>query len=259
MRDVKDEIYIGTILLEPNRWSRPKTPTYRVSEWLDRFREAGFDGMELWEYHATLCQPEELAALEASSFAASIFNTYCDFDDASEADRRRAAEMTNRLGAAGVKFNVGRAPELRDAYLRNLRAWAELLPDDCRLLCECHGGTIIEEPAAAASFFEEVGDSRVEIIVHCFAAELDRLREWLRTFGSKVTHSHVQLRDDDGNAVRVDRDPAHVKEALHIMREEGYTGSFTLEFTEGTRAPDENMDDLWQAALADLHFLRESL
>ena len=68
MGEIDGNIYIGTILLELNRWGSPKTPTYRVSEWLDRFQEAGFDGMELWEYHATLCPSEELAALEASTF-----------------------------------------------------------------------------------------------------------------------------------------------------------------------------------------------
>ena len=31
--DVKNKIYIGTILLEVNRWGHPRTPTYRVSEW----------------------------------------------------------------------------------------------------------------------------------------------------------------------------------------------------------------------------------
>jgi len=258
-RDIDGSICIGTILLELNRWGRPKTPTYRVSEWLDRFADAGFDGMELWEYHATLCDPDELAALERSSFPVSIFSSYCDFDDASAADRQRAAEMTGRLDADGVKFNLGRAPELRDAYLRNLREWAASLPDDCRLLCECHGGTIIEEPSVAHAFFGQLDDSRLEIILHCFAPDLERLREWFRLFGPRVTHSHVQLRDADGKALRLDRNPAHVDEALHIMREEGYAGSFTLEFTEGTRASDENMDDLWEAALADLHFLRENL
>ena len=59
--------------------------------------------------------------------------------------------------------------------------------------------------------------------------------------------------------MRLDRSPARVREALHIMDEEGFQGSFTLEFTEGTRAPNENMENLWHAALSDLHFLRENL
>ena len=46
------KIYIGTILLEVNRWTAGKEPSYLVSEWVERFAEAGFDGMELWQFHA---------------------------------------------------------------------------------------------------------------------------------------------------------------------------------------------------------------
>lgn len=256
---VKDKIYIGTILLELNRWGNPKTPTYRVSEWTERFREAGFDGMELWEYHATLCSEAERKALEASSFPVAVYNSYGDFDDGSEDDRRGAAEMVRALGAGGVKYNVGKDPALRDEYLRNLRAWAEALPEDCRLLCECHGGTIIEEPEAAAKFFGELEDGRYQIVVHCFMPELDRLRAWFRAFGPAITLAHVQLGAGGGRRDRLDNQPEHVREALRVMRGEGFQGAFTLEFTQGTREPGENVADLWEAALADLHFLKENL
>ena len=59
---MKTEIYIGTILLERNRWTRDKKPTCLVSEWIPRFKEAGFDGMELWENHAALASSTELKA-----------------------------------------------------------------------------------------------------------------------------------------------------------------------------------------------------
>jgi len=255
---IDGKIYIGTILLELNRWGSPKTPTYRVSEWLDRFQEAGFDGMELWEYHATLAPPEELVLLEASKFPVSVYNTYCDFEDASESDRRQAAEMITRFGAGGVKYNIGREPARRDEYIRNLRNWGESLPENCRLLCECHAGTIIQEPSDAAKFFGDLGLD-YQIIVHCFMQDLVILEEWFSTFGTSVAHAHVQMQGENGRNARLSKNPAHVKAALHIMREEGYRGSFTLEFTEGTRAPDENMEDLWQAALSDLHFLRENI
>lgn len=47
-------VLIGTILLEPNRWKPGKLPSFRVSQWLDRFADAGFAGVELWENHAAL-------------------------------------------------------------------------------------------------------------------------------------------------------------------------------------------------------------
>ena len=259
MNDIKDRIYIGTILLEVNRWGASKAPTYLVSEWLDRFQEAGFDGMELWEHHATLCPGEELEALTAASFPVSVFNTYCGFDDAAESARGVATQMVDRFNAPAVKYNVGTEPELRDTSLKNLRAWAESLPQDCRLLCECHGGTIVEDPAEGAKFFGELGDERLQAIINGFPIPPDELREWCHHLGSRITHLHVAPRDDDENMIRLDRCASRAKEAIHILREEGFQGSLTLEFAEGTRAPDENIEALWEAAVADLHFLRENL
>ena len=259
MNETKDRVYIGTILLEVNRWGSPKGPTYLVSEWLDRFQEAGFDGMELWEHHATLCPDEELEALTGATFPASVFNTYCGFDDAAEPARGVATQMVDRFSASGVKYNVGTEPELRDTFLRNLRLWSKSLPPDCRLLCECHGGTIVENPAEAARFFGELGDQRFQVIVNGFPIPPDELGEWSRHLGPRITHLHVAPSDDDGNMIRLDRCASRAKEAIHILREEGFQGSLTLEFTEGTRAPDENIEALWEAAVADLHFLRENL
>ena len=66
MSEVQHEVLIGSILLEVNRHRSGRTPTYRVSDWLERFREAGFDGVELWENHATAAPEEEVQALAAS-------------------------------------------------------------------------------------------------------------------------------------------------------------------------------------------------
>jgi len=251
--------YIGTILLERNRWAKPKTPTYLVSEWVERFREAGFDGMELWEYHATLCSEAELQALTGSPLPVAVYNSYCGFDDASVEARRTAAEMARRFGAGGVKFNVGGEPRQRSEYLKNLAAWEEDLPDGCRMLCECHGGTIVEEPAEAERFFRDFGLDRVEIIVHAFGPDLGQLHRWFDAFGPAVTLAHVQISGDGGGRDLLENNSVHALRALEVMQDAGFTGSYTLEFTKGTREPDENIDGLWGAALRDLRFLREAL
>ena len=250
------EILIGTILLDVNRWGNPKTPTYEVSAWTDRFRDAGFDGMELWEYHATLCSDEERDRLVASDFPSTLYNTYCDFDDAGAADRHLAAEMIGRLGSRGVKFNVGKDPAQRETYLKNLRAWREDVPASCTLLCECHPGTIVEDPDDAKAFFDDLDMDGWAVMVHCFIPEMDVLQAWFDRFGSKVAHAHVQMRDEERNIMRLDEDPERAKTALKLMDDAGFDGSFTIEFAKGTREPGENMDDLWAAAKADLAFLR---
>ena len=43
MHQHTDPVYIGSILLEPNRHKPSRVPTLHVSEWIDRFAAAGFD------------------------------------------------------------------------------------------------------------------------------------------------------------------------------------------------------------------------
>ncbi|MCX7015919.1 MAG: sugar phosphate isomerase/epimerase [Candidatus Sumerlaeota bacterium] len=256
MSDFNGEFYIGTILLEPNRWATGKTPTYRVSEWIERFRAAGFDGMELWENHAALADAKERKAIVDSGFPAAVFNSYCNFGDEAEGEWRRAAELARELNAQGVKFNFGKDPARRDADLRNIRRFRDLLPENCRALCECHPGTLAETPAQAAALFDALGRERFEAIVHPFRPDTDELRDWLRRLGPRITHVHVQIRE--GAAfVRLDQQADLAQEGLRILREEGFAGSFTLEFTSGVRAPREDVERLFAGARRDLAFLRE--
>ena len=250
------KVYIATVLLEKNRWEDgdANRPSFLVSEWIDRFREAGFDGMELWEKHATQCSPEELAAIETSNFPVPIFSSYVTMDDDRAADRDKAVALTRQLGANGIKYNVGRDTAARQSYVKNLIAWRSDFGEDVALLCECHGGSIVEEPAQAKEFFDEVDSNRWEIIVHPFI-HTDTLREWFKLFGPAVTHAHLQMRDGQ-KLVRLERRGDIAKEAIHIMLEEGYAGSFTVEFTEGIETPDENMEMLLENATADLEFLK---
>jgi len=242
-------VNIGTILLEPGRWARPKRATYAVAEWMDRFVTAGFDGAELWENHA------DADALGAE-FPVAIFNTYCGFGDDEAEERAIALRNTRAANANAVKFNVGGEESRAGEYARNLEAWVADLPTGCRPLCECHGGTIVETPGAARAFFDGV-DIDCGIITHAFADPEDRLRDWLRLFGSKLELVHVQLRNEDGVFLRLDEAADHARRRIDILGAAEFAGSYTLEFTKGTGTPDDTPEALWREALADLAFLRE--
>ncbi len=256
---MKNQIYIGTILLEINRHTPPKEPSYLVSNWLQRFSADGFDGMELWENHIKCCTNTERERLKNSELPVSVFNSYCGFEDADEADRRKAADLAQYVGAKHIKFNMGKEPEKLDEYRNNLRSWIQIFPDDMKFLCECHPGTVIEEPEKALEFFQSMADDRFEVIVHPFRPDLNVLQRWFTCFGKKVTHAHVQLRDEHRNVIQLRRNLPLVDEALAIMTNEDYDGSFTLEFTKGMKMPDENIETLYHNALQDLQLLKERL
>jgi hypothetical protein len=185
-----------------------------------------------------------------------VFNTYAPFDAGGAEQRARAAQLADRLGAGRVKFNFGSDPARLGDYLAGLASWAQMLPPGCRPLCECHHGTVLEDPEAAAAAFRRLDGVEVDVIVHPFFLSAEALRRWLETFGANVSHAHLQLRDAQGVFQRLESNPALVRERLGIMADHGFRGSFSLEFTAGTRAPDETRERLWRNALADLAFLR---
>lgn len=250
--------YLATVLLEKNRWQAGKVPTFRVSDWGRRFREAGFDGVELWENHAALATEGELSALADMPCPVRIFNSYCSFDDAGVADRKRAAVLATRFATQGVKFNLGHDEEAIPTYQRNLESWRHELPKGCRLLCECHGGTVLEEPARAKAILEPLAGD-LEIIVHAFAGDDDSLEEWLATFGAAVTHVHAAASGGDGQLARL----ADVEDLVHgrIRRllEAGFAGTLSVEFTQGVARDPEGQDELFANATDDLQVLREAL
>ena len=109
----------------------------------------------------------------------------------------------------------------------------------------------VSKEQAKARFAADFGDSLLSL--------LEGLAAWLDTFGPAVTHAHLQMRGEGRSLVRFDRFPDRAAEAVGILGEAGYAGSFALEFTEGTGADDENIDDLFANALRDLAFLKELL
>ncbi len=252
---VCSDIYIATILLETNRWHREKRPSYRVSAWTDRFAAAGFDGMELWEPHALLSDEAERKHLAASPCRVRIFNSYAQLEQDGVAACERAAEACVRLGAEGMKFNFPKVPEARDASLRYLERWLSVLPAPFRMLCECHPGTIAEEPRAARALLAAVPDERLEVIVHPLRMQAehperldaDQLERWFDMLGARVTHTHMQTKDDQRKAQ---------EEAFNVLDRKGFSGTHSLEFTMGTGSGTETIDSLWEEALVDLQVVR---
>ena len=251
-------IYIATVLLERNRWQAGKEPTFSVSEWGQRFQEAGFDGVELWENHAALATEDERRALAGMPCPVRIFNSYCSFDDEGAADRERAAGLAARFGVTGVKFNLGHDEEAIPAYRRNLAAWRDELPEGCRLLCECHGGTVLEEPERAKAVLEPFA-GEVEIIVHAFGGEDDSIARWLATFGPAVTHVHAAASGSTERLARLAETRDLVDRRVRCLLDAGFAGTFSVEFTEGVGREPEAPDGLFANATDDLRVLKEAL
>jgi sugar phosphate isomerase/epimerase len=245
-------IYFASILLERNRWAS-RVPSYNVSDWIARFREEGFDGIELWENHALKASDEELEAIRDTGFPVAVFNSYVGFGESDEEreHRRHAARLIEFFHAPAVKFNVGKNPSELPGEIERLREWAAMLPASCRLLCECHPGTSLETPEAAEKALESLPAERFEALVHA-PVEPAKLQEWFDALGSRIAHVHLQARGEDKRLLRLDSDRQQMRANVEVLRSNGFAGSFSIEFTEGVRAPIESPEELYRNAAAML-------
>lgn len=240
-------IYLATVLLEINRWGS-REPTLKVSEWAQRITDAGFDGVELWENHLLKADKAEWDALKQTGLPVPILNTYCDFDDDSADARSASAELARDFNVDAVKFNFGNKTELEDQYIANLLAWKDQLPVGCRLLCECHPYTVLEDLDNAQRILEPIL-SEIEIIVHGFGGDTpDDLLKRIELFGSRITHVHAVLTDKSSAPDRIE-----------ILNDAGFDGSYTIEFCHGVREGEKNIGVLLETAAEDMNYLRKEL
>ena len=251
----RPRVYMGTVCLERNRWGT-RQPSFRVSDWLARFAADGFDGIELWENHFLAADETERDRLVAGAAPVAVYNSYVSFEDGAGEWRGRAAEAVRRLSAQAVKFNLGADAARVGEYRSNLLAWAGSLPASCRLLCECHPGTVLEQAEAAAAFVAELDPARFGIIAH-IAGNADAVGPWFAALGPRIAHLHVQLRAAESSPT-VPAGRAALAACFAVARAHAFGGSATIEFTRGI-GRDERIDAVYANACVDLGYCREAL
>jgi len=241
-------VYLGTVALETNRWAPGRIPTFRVSDYLRRCTEDGFDGLELWENHFLLAQEVERQLL-CHSGQIAIFNTYASFEAGLTDSLRASAAAINRIAPQAIKFNLGSRREV-DRQVDVLLAFADLLRPGVRLLCECHSGTCMDTPEEAAAVFDRL-DERFGAIIH-----LKQTREFHKVrfdaYGSRICHLHMA--NWCGSECEPMNASPELADTFRYLRELGFSVTYTLEFTKGFRL---KLPALYENAVADLRWLKK--
>jgi len=245
-------VYLASVCLEKNRWGS-RQPSFAVSDWVDRFMADGFDGVELWEYHFDRADDNERVKLMQDCDEVVLYNTYTGFTSNAEhaENRTRAIDAVEKLTARGIKYNVGRDPEDIIEYREMVTGWAYRMPESCRLLCECHPGTVIETPEAAAEFFEDLDPQRFGVMAH-LSGDNDTLEKWVTTVGPRLQHLHLQHREEDPSSPAGQQ---QMNQAVAMLKQHGFSGTASIEFTRGM-GKDEDIETVYQNALADLSAYR---
>ena len=221
--------------------------------------------MELWERHARSVPDEELDALLASDIPIRILSCYTSWDDPDDSIRAETAAWIERVGAQGVKFNVGSDPDSIGDYTERLRRFEAEVSDDARLLCECHFGTVAEDPAVARAMFDAVADAdRLGAIVHVQPIARDEWSEPLGVLGDRVRHVHVQVAEVP-QSTSADELSEALRPAAEAIGAASPHATWTIEFSHGMwgfgrdDAEFDNPAYILQSARRDLAALRAAL
>jgi hypothetical protein len=245
-------IYIGTVALEKNRWGS-RIPSFNVSEWIERFKSDGFDGIELWEYHYLLADDSEKEKLNNLTIPV-LYNSYVGFTDEDQEDRDKAVEAINKIKPHAIKFNVKNDPDKFDEYKKNLLSWSDAIYPECSILCECHGGTLLEDLETAKRFFSGMDPERFGIIQHPMG-DLKVLNAWYEVFDKRIEQLHMQFRTPESNP-ETPQCRESLEKLAEFLNEKGFSGKLTIEFTRGI-GKEENIEDIYQNACSDMKVCRE--
>ena len=126
--DGRTTIYLGTVALEPMRWAAflgapdggAEAPLTQVSALQDRIRDAGFDGIEVWQRHITEAPEAEVRRIVGHALPVGVFNSYVSLDEPEEHERFAIAALAAEVGAHGIKFNTGNDPGSAPAYAERI-------------------------------------------------------------------------------------------------------------------------------------------
>jgi len=246
------KIYLSTVALEKNRWAPGRTPTFQVSDFLSRIKNDGFYGVELWQYHYTLANDEEREKLAASDVP-FFFNTYISIEKRDDELFKSIGNAVKAIGATAVKYNFGRnydvIPDV-DQQIENLKRLTEYMPDNVKMLCECHANSVMEVPEDAGEIFNKLDKERFGAIIH-LETDSEFADRCFECYGDRIWHIHCAYKGGETAFKPMDDGSGNVEKLLNYYASKGFDGSFALEFVKF----EETAQQHYENAINDLKFL----
>ena len=163
---------LGTIALEPNRWTAFKEPRMDLIELVPAIRRAGFNQLEIWQNHVSLRSLAAIRALRAKGDEVGMtfpyIGVYPIFTagglEAREQERIQAdildkAEIlgTHRLKimlACGLRGGEATPDQLRQVAERFGNWYREAKSRGIQMAVELHGGTVFDPVEAGERFMQ---------------------------------------------------------------------------------------------------------
>ena len=245
------QILLNTVMLEVNRWTADHQLTIPLIDLLPALKEAGFDALEIWQYHVSpMDRPEFdglLARLTELGMETHILGVYPLLHQTGPEGKEAASqaarmvEYAARLRADIVKIFAGRVASADadeacwERSLTRLRDIAERAADHGMLLTvETHGTTLADTVESAARLLHEMSD--VGNLAICYQPynfqDTDAALSEFDAVAQHVKHVHLQNHDEKGNC-RLTEGFLDYRRLLPHIKRSGFDGPLSLEFTTG--------------------------
>jgi len=277
------QILFNTIMIEPNKWSDDKTPQRPLAELLPALSDAGFDSLEIWQYHASSLDTRGISHL------ASILREHAQTAVGLGAypflhlEGPEGDEATNRLGrliayAASIGVSIfkvfpGRVPSARAdkaiwaRSILQLRGIAQQLAERNMILTlETHGNTLCDTEESTLRILAELeGLGNIGICFQPYTdQDTDAAIAFYTTLAPHVRHIHLQNRSSAAGGsccLLAEGDWLDYTRLLPAIKNSGYDGPLSLEFTANMPTPQDGASDLSNTldnALKDRSFVLET-
>ncbi len=272
-------LLLNTLALDPHRWTPDKIAAYRLEVLLPRIAEAGFEGIELWQYHITREPEAEVVRLRALAEACGVTVPVVGLYPALHhqgAARQNAWEQVPRgvdyaalLGAHAIKIfvgNKGTTAHTEAEYERALTFLADLAvligSQGMILTGEAHPDTLFDAPEACLRVLAAVDNEHLKICFQSydFVDTAQTLADYER-LSDHVIHVHYQGRQGGTLALleEADLDYEALTRALVAW---GFEGYLSLELVKASvvEAPTPfDLDQVLRYAQQDRNFVRRVL
>lgn len=202
---------LGTIALEPNRWTAFKEPRTDLLAMLPQIRQAGFDQLELWQNHIALRPLSAVRALKAKGDELGVTFAYIGVypvfvasgPEAREQERIQAdlLDKADLLGTRRLKIMLGTGLSGSKATAAQVSLTAErfgvwyraALARGIRMCVELHGGTLFDPVEVGEQFLRDHPEFEVTICYQPYDFyDTDRALALADRFAGRISHVHLQ-------------------------------------------------------------------
>ena len=243
------KVLLNSIALDPNRWTKDKTPLYRLDQLLGPISKAGFHFMEVWEHHVSEESQAHIEAIRemANSLQLSfpVVGMYPQLHLEGEERLIESARIekllvyAKLLGATVVKIFVGtrsstaitdKEYERSVEFIKETTSRAEAL--DLTITGETHQKTLFDTVESCKRFIGDVNSSRFKICYQPY--DLRHTEHAINDYerlATDVIHVHYQGRQGSSMELLENSDLDYRK-LTQALANRSFRGFICIEFTK---------------------------